>query len=820
MIIYSDPSLTGHDPQLTSPDKYERQVILHDMEELQHYSVPWPVGTLFATIREKFEFELAPSEATDYHLLTEAGLRLYHLPDPAGHWYMDAIGAAGDGQTDDLAVWQTALLRCPADAKLTFTQGRTYLISGNTSFTNDFRNADLPKARNFHIEAYGATIRLRDFGGTELAHIYHNPGAGGAGTGLSGDSWNNDHWEFVWEGGTIDANGHNQHFRHAAELRDGTGSVDPDFANLPGAQEAAQATAQTFGPGGPWEINPAALSTGSGPIGPLILCYRPSRMTVRDVTLKNLAADGFVSANGLGSVRFENCRALNCMPANDQFVVNYVAGGSAPGSQLTAFKVDKPRSRATLHIVPGNTLPAPGDMITGLSSGCVGHVSSVSGDEMNLYDIYGTDDFEVGETLKINATASTTTVRHFRLVSALNATWDGCFGETGNILLGYIDTSGPQAGCIANVENCYAIDHGTTAARFEHAHTVQISGMSVRCAHLCADPWKHLPYGSQTGITIGGGSSLIKISNLTCLNARINGETGRQKNWEMSNITITVNDTDPIFSPISGTPVMITALKASSGHVSNLRISSLPTVAGDYPILEAVSFNGGEVYGFIIDGCQTGLALVERASGPGSISHATDTAVARPLLSPKRSIVLEGFEIEDCRRGVEFVALPDSGDVRLSLRFRRIAENCVVNVDPDMPLLVLDGCLFQDFGLDTSLGNDLRAAIGGEGGIQANMLVIDNCIFQKIDPNCSPYRLVAQNGLDHVRERNSVFVPVQEPFLTQVSGTYTSALESLDTFALDANSAPLPAASTHQVRIAGPDGTVYYIPAFADAWTS
>ena len=293
-----------------------------------------------------------------------------------------------------------------------------------------------------------------------------------------------------------------------------------------------------------------------------------------------------------------------------------------------------------------------------------------------------------------------------------------------------------------------------------------------------------------------------------------------QKNWEMSNVTILINDTDPVFNPVTGGPSTVTGLVASSGHVSNLRISSERTIHGDYPISTAVNFNGGDVYGFIIEGCRTGLAYVERASGPGRISNATEIAISKPLLTQGRSIVLEEFEVEDCRRGGEFVALPDSGDVRISLRFRRIAENCVVNVDPDMPLLVLDGCLFQDFGLDISLGNDQRAAIGREGGIQANMLVIDNCIFQKIDPDCSPYRLVAQNGLDHVRERNSVFAPVQEPFLTLVSGTSTATLDPLDTFALDTNSTPLPAASIHQVRIAGPDGTVYYIPVFADAWTS
>lgn len=820
MIIYSDPSIASTDPQLSSPDKYERQVILHDMEALQSYSVPWPVGTLFATIREKFEFELAPPDAEDYHLLTAAGLRLYHLPDPAGHWYMDAIGAAGDGISDDQAVWQTALLRCPANAKLTFTQGRTYLISGRTSFTNDFRNADLPKARNFHIEAYGATIRLGDFTGTELAHFYHNPGAGGAGSGLAGDSWNNDLWEFVWEGGTIDGNGQNQHFRHCAELRDGSGVVVSSYAALPGAQEAAQATAQVFGPGGFWEINPAAVSIDTGYIGPLILCYGLDRMTVRDVTLRNLATDGFVAANAQGTVRFENCRAINCLPTNDQFVINYVADGRAPGSQLTAFKVDKPRSRAVLELTPGDVLPVPGDKIIGLSSGCTASVSSVSGNRLELYNIYGIEEFHSGEALKINWTNSTTTVVAYRLVSTLNATWDGCYGEVGNTLLGYIETSGPQVGCVANVENCYGIDQGTTAARFEHTHTIQISGFSTRCSHLSSDPLKVLPYSSQTGVNVGGSSALVKISNLSCHNSRINGENAAQKNWEMSNVTILINDTDPVFNPVTGGPSTVTGLVASSGHVSNLRISSERTIHGDYPISTAVNFNGGDVYGFIIEGCRTGLAYVERASGPGRISNATEIAISKPLLTQGRSIVLEGFEVEDCRRGVEFNVLSNGCDVRVSLRFRRIAENCVISTDSDMPLLVLDGCLFQDFGLDTSLDDELRAAIGGEGGAQANMLVLDNCVFQKIDPDCAPYRLVAQNGIDHVRERDSIFLPAGETFLTQVSGADTANLDPLHTFALGTNTAPLPEASTHQVRIAGPDGTAYFLPAFATPWTS
>ena len=205
------------------------------------------------------------------------------------------------------------------------------------------------------------------------------------------------------------------------------------YAALHGAQEAAQATAQVFGPGGFWEINPAAVSIDTGYIGLLILCYGLDRMTVRDVTLRNLATDGFVAANAQGTFRFENCRAINCLPTNDQFVINYVADGRAPGSQLTAFKVDKPRSHAVLELPPGDVLPVPGDKIIGLSSSCTASVSSVSGNRLELYNIYGIEEFHSGEALKINWTNSTTTVVAYRLVSTLNATWDGCYGEVGNL---------------------------------------------------------------------------------------------------------------------------------------------------------------------------------------------------------------------------------------------------------------------------------------------------------------------------------------------------------------------------------------------------
>ena len=821
MIIYSDPSLTGHDPQLTSPDKYERQILLHDMEALQSYSVSWPVGTLFATIREKFEFELAPSDATDYHLMTEAGLRLYHLTDPAGHWYMDAIGAAGDGVTDDQEIWRTALLHCPDNAKLTFIPGKTYLISAGNDFQNDLRTENMSAAKNLHIVAHGAILRLAPFTGTELLHILHNPGAANAGTGIAGDTWSNDPWEFTWEGGTIDGNGQNQNFRHASTLRDGSGSVAPALAGNPQAEAAGAASAAVFGPGGAWEINPASVSITSGPLGALIRCFGASRMTVRDLTLRNLAADGIVAINTTGSVRFSNCQALDCLPTNDQYVITYVNGGDAPGSQLTAFKVDKPRSRALLGMSAGGVQPAPGDTVVGLTSGCRAKVSSISGQEARLFDVEGREPFLVGEELEIEGVSTDTQVQHFRLVSAVKATWDGCYGANGNILLGFVDTSAAQYGSVANVENCYAIDQGTCAARFEHVHTLNINNTVVRCSHLCADGTRTLHYGSQSGINIGGGCAFVKLSNLSLYNARINGTDLGQRDWEGNNITIEVTDTDPILNPSTGSAAQINAIEASRGRLTNIRIRSVLPVSGIYPIDNAITFNRGEVSAFEIDGCQNGLVRVERGSGPGAIRNAQNTAITAALATDAWPVVFQNIDIEDCALGIAVSASSGASDARLALRFRRIQSNCIACASSNLPLMVLDGCLFQDWGLDASLTDAERCAIGGDAdGLKVTYLQMDSCTFHKIGANCSNYRFITQNGTEHLRERNTMFVPRNGVFLTDVNGATTDGSDQLFVYDLTTQTGVIPNNSTHSIAVAGPDGVPYYVPAFSSPWSS
>jgi hypothetical protein len=86
----------------------------------------WPTGQILNTRAEGFSYQVAASGATNQHVTTAGGVKLYVLPGSSGY-NVKAFGAVGDGTADDTAEIQVALSAANG-SKLYFPEG-TYLVS-------------------------------------------------------------------------------------------------------------------------------------------------------------------------------------------------------------------------------------------------------------------------------------------------------------------------------------------------------------------------------------------------------------------------------------------------------------------------------------------------------------------------------------------------------------------------------------------------------------------------------------------------------------------------------------------------------------------
>lgn len=70
------------------------------------------VGARITTLTEGFPYEVADSAATDHHVQTAGGVKLYVLPVNGEEYYLSAFGIAKDGVTDDYAKFRLAADAC------------------------------------------------------------------------------------------------------------------------------------------------------------------------------------------------------------------------------------------------------------------------------------------------------------------------------------------------------------------------------------------------------------------------------------------------------------------------------------------------------------------------------------------------------------------------------------------------------------------------------------------------------------------------------------------------------------------------------------
>ena len=95
----------------------------------------WPTGQILNTRAEGFSYQVAASGATDHHVITAGGVKLYVQPGSMGY-NVKAFGAKGDGATTDTTAVQTAIntIKSTTGGAVYFPTGTylcTVVVDGN-----------------------------------------------------------------------------------------------------------------------------------------------------------------------------------------------------------------------------------------------------------------------------------------------------------------------------------------------------------------------------------------------------------------------------------------------------------------------------------------------------------------------------------------------------------------------------------------------------------------------------------------------------------------------------------------------------------------
>jgi len=88
----------------------------------------YTAGTIIRTRKEGFAYEVAANGATDHHVATAGGVKLYVLAGENG-LNVKAFGAVGDGVADDTAAIQAAIDALPSGGTVSFPKGSYYIAS-------------------------------------------------------------------------------------------------------------------------------------------------------------------------------------------------------------------------------------------------------------------------------------------------------------------------------------------------------------------------------------------------------------------------------------------------------------------------------------------------------------------------------------------------------------------------------------------------------------------------------------------------------------------------------------------------------------------
>ena len=136
---------------------YVSRVEFDDVTALFAYDGPaLPEGSIIRTRAEGFSYEVAASSATDQHVTTAGGVKLYVLPGDDGFYSMGAVGIDETGSSD---VGATFAAVAAAFGKVNLTTGATYLFANRQTISG---------VAGLHIKFNGATIHSPDIDGALL----------------------------------------------------------------------------------------------------------------------------------------------------------------------------------------------------------------------------------------------------------------------------------------------------------------------------------------------------------------------------------------------------------------------------------------------------------------------------------------------------------------------------------------------------------------------------------------------------------------------------------------------------------------------------
>jgi hypothetical protein len=99
-----------------------------------------------------FVYQVAQSNANDFHLQRGDGVKLYHRPT-GNIWHFDAFGPAGDGETDDYDTFVDFYNALPIGAVAWFSPGKTYYMGTTIQLKKVLRLASSGSGMSGHKAA-------------------------------------------------------------------------------------------------------------------------------------------------------------------------------------------------------------------------------------------------------------------------------------------------------------------------------------------------------------------------------------------------------------------------------------------------------------------------------------------------------------------------------------------------------------------------------------------------------------------------------------------------------------------------------------------
>ncbi|MBB1307301.1 hypothetical protein [Pseudoalteromonas sp. SR43-5] len=679
-------------------------------------------------------------------------------------------GAKGDSVSEDNDSIFSMFTHSKPEHTLVFNSGKTFLVGGVIRIDNNSDKSGI--TRSYRVKAHGSKILKKDFTGSAFLSVSHNPN----------NEWyinryDLDEWDFTWEGGEQDANGFNQNFRMAANLRDGAGTLDTNYYTTAAQQAKAlvyQALqAEVFGnPELKWYINPLSSSTPhQGQDGNWLDVIGARTATFKDITTKRRHEEGF-NGRSCRNLVFENCHDFDSLPTNDQFQIYITGGGNFTNGQQH-FHMRSTNAQTLVRLVVsdassltvGQTVKDTGD--EDADEHTQGVIHRIQGNQLFLKYVYFGDGFATGTELQADGVVvSGVYILSYNIIEAPTMTVSQCSSNVGNSGIGFMNTENCPTLSSLSVSDYVGRDLGLIGIRAEHVHTFQLTNITIASANILSDPTGTLDYWTMAGIEVGASTRQFITSNVVLINTSITGNNyARQDSQIAAGIQVKFTQGRGRINARTLVPSSTTGVQALLGNVSAVKVSSYKytNFADYYPINPAIKVHKGRVSDFEINGCQRGIIQCEQISD-GTIENCAGRAIDE--------IWTEGGNVSPVisnvtAKNIESFATIPGGDYATGNDSLLKVSNCTIeNVQGlvfvgthEDAILELRGNSFRNWGLDTTKPDRERWLIGNTqaGDAQTRELYLMNNSF-RADAPTAVKKLWAMNATNQTLvEKGSIY---------------------------------------------------------------